>query len=102
MSSSSFRIISSAAYSIRTLYDLRNRFFRNAIHQDLQTDSGERLRADNGPVTNDMETVGNGMKILYGRVISEPSRILASGANRLLDQLAADASILDPRSDVRL
>jgi ATP-binding cassette, subfamily B, bacterial MsbA len=61
----------------RTLYDLRNRFYRHAIHQDMrqfqETGSAELMTR----FTNDMETLGNGLKILYGRVIAEPLRAMA-------------------------
>ncbi len=63
-----------------SLYDLRNRFFRNAIHQDLRQIQENGSAEIMARFTNDMETVGNGMKILYGRVIAEPLRILACGA----------------------
>jgi ATP-binding cassette subfamily B protein/subfamily B ATP-binding cassette protein MsbA len=56
----------------RTLFDLRNTFFRRAVHQDVR-----QLRATGTPelmarFTNDMEQLGNGIKILYGRMIAEP------------------------------
>ena len=56
----------------RTLFDLRNRFFRSAIHQDTRQllDSGTpELMAR---MTNDLEQFGGGMKILYGKMIVEP------------------------------
>jgi ATP-binding cassette, subfamily B, bacterial MsbA len=61
----------------RTLYDLRNKFYRHTLHQDL------RQFQDNGSAemmarfTNDMEIVGSGIKILYGRVIAEPLKAFA-------------------------
>lgn len=61
----------------RTLFDLRNRFFRRAIHQDvrqLTTTSTPEIMAR---LTNDMEQVGQGIKILYGRMIAEPLRAVA-------------------------
>jgi ATP-binding cassette, subfamily B, bacterial MsbA len=61
----------------RTLYDLRNRFYRHSIHQDMrqfqEAGSAELMTR----FTNDMETLGNGLKILYGRVIAEPLRAMA-------------------------
>jgi len=60
-----------------TLYDIRNRFFRNAIHQDMrqfQENGSAELMAR---FTNDMEVMGNGMKILYGRMVAEPLRALS-------------------------
>ncbi|HUR55161.1 MAG TPA: ABC transporter ATP-binding protein, partial [Gemmataceae bacterium] len=62
----------------RSLFDFRNRFFRRAIHQDVR-----QLTAAGGTTemmarfTNDMEQVGLGMKILYGRMIAEPLKMIA-------------------------
>ncbi len=56
----------------RTLFDLRNRFYRSAIHQDtrqLQEAGTPELMAR---MTNDLEQFGGGMKILYGKMIVEP------------------------------
>lgn len=61
----------------RTLYDIRNRFYRNAIHQDMRQFNESGSAEMMARFTNDMETMGNGMKILYGRVIAEPLRALA-------------------------
>jgi len=61
----------------RTLYDLRNKFFRNAIHLDMKQFSEGGSAEMMARFTNDMEVVGNGMKILYGRVVAEPLRALA-------------------------
>jgi ATP-binding cassette subfamily B protein/subfamily B ATP-binding cassette protein MsbA len=61
----------------RSLYDLRNRFFRNVIHLDVnqfgEQGSGELMTR----FTNDMELVGQGMKTVFGRVVSEPLRALS-------------------------
>lgn len=61
----------------RTLYDIRNRFYRNAIHQDMRQFNESGSAEMMARFTNDMEMMGNGMKILYGRVIAEPLRALA-------------------------
>lgn len=61
----------------RTLYDIRNRFYRNAIHQDLRQFNESGSAEMMARFTNDMEMMGNGMKILYGRVIAEPLRALS-------------------------
>jgi subfamily B ATP-binding cassette protein MsbA len=60
----------------RTLFDLRNRFFRKTIHQDVR-----QLAATSTPelmsrFTNDLEQVGNGLKILYGRMVVEPFKMI--------------------------
>jgi len=61
----------------RALYDLRNRFFRNVIHLDVnqfgEQGSGEMMAR----FTNDMELVGQGMKTVFGRVISEPLKAVS-------------------------
>lgn len=61
----------------RTLYDIRNRFYRNAIHQDMRQFQEGGSAEMMARFTNDMEVMGNGMKILYGRVIAEPLRCLS-------------------------
>ena len=63
-----------------TLYDIRNRFYRNAIHQDMRQFQEGGSAEMMARFTNDMEVMGNGMKILYGRVIAEPLRALACAA----------------------
>ncbi|MBN9518994.1 ABC transporter ATP-binding protein [bacterium] len=60
----------------RTLFDLRNRFFRRMIHQDIR-----QLTAAGTPdlmarFTNDMEQLGLGVKILFGRMVAEPLKAL--------------------------
>jgi ATP-binding cassette subfamily B protein/subfamily B ATP-binding cassette protein MsbA len=60
----------------RTLFDLRNRFYRAAVHQDprqLQEVGTAELMSR---TTNDLEQVGNGMKILYGKMIGEPLKVI--------------------------
>lgn len=64
----------------RTLYDFRNRFYRAVVHQDTR-----QIAADGTPelmarVTNDTEQIGVGMRILYGRMVVEPLRVLFSVA----------------------
>jgi len=57
----------------KSLYDIRNHFFRRAIHQDLRQLQKEGSSADlMAKFTNDTEMLGSGMKILFGRVIAEP------------------------------
>jgi subfamily B ATP-binding cassette protein MsbA len=59
------------------LFDLRNRFFRRAIHMDTNhfTESGTSEMT--ARFTNDMELLGSGQKTLLGKVIAEPLRALA-------------------------
>src|SRR5438477_468277 len=54
-----------------SLFDLRNRFFRKAVHLDVQTFSGEGSHELMARVTNDMELLGGGLKTLFGRVVAE-------------------------------
>src|SRR5262249_47024247 len=61
----------------RTLFDLRNAFFRRVTRQDvrqLQTAGTADLMSR---FTTDTEQVGQGMKVLYGRVMAEPLKALA-------------------------
>ncbi|MBX9622800.1 MAG: ABC transporter ATP-binding protein/permease [Gemmataceae bacterium] len=58
----------------RTLFDLRNRFFRRVVHQDVRQLSGTGTTELMARFTNDLEQVGLGVKILYGRMIAEPLR----------------------------
>ena len=61
----------------RTILDFRNQFFRKAIHQDMRQVQEGGSADLMSRFTNDMEMTGNGMKILFGRVIAEPLRALA-------------------------
>ncbi|MFO0824895.1 MAG: ABC transporter ATP-binding protein [Gemmataceae bacterium] len=60
-----------------TLFDLRNGFFRRALHQDV------RQLASTGTVelmarfTNDTEQVGTGLKVVFGRMVGEPLKAIA-------------------------
>ena len=56
----------------RTLFDLRNRIYRRAIHQDVKQLSATGTTEIMARFTNDMEQLGLGIKILYGRMIAEP------------------------------
>lgn len=56
----------------RTLFDLRNRFFRRVVHQDVRQLTGTGTTELMARFTNDTEQLGLGMKILYGRMIAEP------------------------------
>ena len=60
----------------RSVLTLRNRFYRSIIAQDsrqLQQTGTPELMAR---VTNDAEQVGNGMKILYGKMVVEPLKMV--------------------------
>jgi ATP-binding cassette subfamily B protein/subfamily B ATP-binding cassette protein MsbA len=60
-----------------SLFDLRNRFYRNVVHLDLGQFNDQGTSELMARFTNDMELVGNGQKVIFGRVIGEPLRILS-------------------------
>jgi ATP-binding cassette subfamily B protein/subfamily B ATP-binding cassette protein MsbA len=60
-----------------SLFDLRNRFYRNAIHLDVTNFGEEGTHELMARFTNDMEMLGNGTKTLFGKVIAEPLKALA-------------------------
>jgi ATP-binding cassette subfamily B protein/subfamily B ATP-binding cassette protein MsbA len=61
----------------RTLFDLRNRFYRLSVHQDTRQIQEVGTPELMSRLTNDLEQVGGGMKILYGKVILEPLKAVA-------------------------
>ncbi|HEV3387246.1 MAG TPA: ABC transporter ATP-binding protein [Gemmata sp.] len=60
----------------RTLFDLRNAFFRRAIHQDVgqiaETGTSELMAR----FTNDTEQIAIGLKVLFGRMVGEPAKAI--------------------------
>jgi ATP-binding cassette, subfamily B, bacterial MsbA len=60
-----------------TLYDIRNRFYRNVIRLDVHQFGDQGTSGLMANFTNDMEMLGQGIKTLYGRVIAEPLRAIA-------------------------
>ncbi|HEX4609665.1 MAG TPA: ABC transporter ATP-binding protein [Urbifossiella sp.] len=60
----------------RTLFDLRNRFFRRVVHQDVRQLSAATTTDLMARFTNDLEQLGLGLKILFGRMIAEPLKAL--------------------------
>jgi ATP-binding cassette, subfamily B, bacterial MsbA len=60
-----------------SLFDLRNRFFRNVIHLDVDQFGDQGSSELTARFTNDMESLGAGVKMLLGKVVSEPLRALA-------------------------
>jgi ATP-binding cassette, subfamily B, bacterial MsbA len=60
----------------RSLYDLRNRFFRTAVHLDVNDFNQEGTHELMARFTNDMEMLGSGTKVLFGKVIAEPLRAM--------------------------
>ena len=61
----------------RTILDLRNKFYRAAVHQDLRQIQEGGSAELMSRFTNDMEAIGNGMKILFGKVVAEPLKAIA-------------------------
>ena len=61
----------------RTLFDLRNRFYRSAIHQDPRQIQEAGTAELMSRLTNDLEQFGSGMKILYGKMVVEPLKAAA-------------------------
>jgi subfamily B ATP-binding cassette protein MsbA len=59
-----------------TLFDLRNRFYRTAIHLDVNDFTEDGTHDLMARFTNDMETLGGGIKTLFGKVIAEPLKAL--------------------------
>ncbi|HZY89129.1 MAG TPA: ABC transporter ATP-binding protein [Gemmataceae bacterium] len=60
-----------------SLYDLRNRFYRNIIHLDVDQFGEHGTSELMARFTNDMESLGTGIKTLFGKVVAEPLRALA-------------------------
>ncbi len=60
----------------RTLFDLRNRFYRAAVHQDPRQIQEVGTPELMSRTTNDLEQVGSGMKMLYGKMIGEPLKVV--------------------------
>jgi ATP-binding cassette, subfamily B, bacterial MsbA len=60
-----------------SLFDLRNRFYRNVIHLDVNDFSNEGTHELMARFTNDMETLGTGLKTLFGKVVAEPIKAIA-------------------------
>jgi ATP-binding cassette subfamily B protein/subfamily B ATP-binding cassette protein MsbA len=60
-----------------SLFDLRNRFYRNVIHLDVNHFGEEGTHELMARFTNDIELLGTGLKTLFGKVVAEPLRALA-------------------------
>jgi subfamily B ATP-binding cassette protein MsbA len=61
----------------RSQFDLRNRFFRRAIHLDVnhfgETGTHELMTR----FVQDVDTLGNGMRTIFGKVVAEPLKAIA-------------------------
>jgi ATP-binding cassette subfamily B protein/subfamily B ATP-binding cassette protein MsbA len=60
-----------------SLFDLRNRFYRNVIHLDVDQFGEQGTSELMARFTNDMDSLGTGIKTLFGKVVAEPLRALA-------------------------
>jgi ATP-binding cassette, subfamily B, bacterial MsbA len=58
------------------LFDLRNRFYRNVIHLDVDQFGKDGTGELMARFTNDMESLGAGLKTLFGKLVAEPLRAL--------------------------
>lgn len=61
----------------RSLFDLRNVFYRRTIRLDVASFHATGSHELMSRCTNDMETLGTGMKTLLGKIIAEPLRAIA-------------------------
>ena len=61
----------------RTIYDIRNKCFAHVIRQDVDQFNDQGSAVLMARFTNDMDSLGSGMKTLFGRVIAEPLRVVA-------------------------
>jgi ATP-binding cassette subfamily B protein/subfamily B ATP-binding cassette protein MsbA len=59
-----------------SLFDLRNRFYRRVIHLDVAQFGDQGTTELMARFTNDMESLGVGMKMLFGKVVAEPLRVI--------------------------
>ncbi|MFL5331404.1 MAG: ABC transporter ATP-binding protein [Gemmataceae bacterium] len=82
----------------RTLFDLRNAFYRNVIHLDVDQFSEQGSGELTARFTYDMESLGLGVKTLFGKVVSEPLKAVACviGACMISWQLTLLFMILVP------
>lgn len=59
-----------------SLFDLRNRFYRKAVHLDVDQFNDQGTSEMMARFTNDMEVLGTAKKTLFGKVIAEPLKVL--------------------------
>lgn len=78
-----------------SLYDMRNRFYRNVVHLDVDQFGEQGTSELMARFTNDMESVGSGLKTLFGKVIAEPLRAISCVIFAACIKLAVDASVFN-------
>ncbi|HJT78205.1 MAG TPA: ABC transporter ATP-binding protein, partial [Gemmataceae bacterium] len=59
-----------------SLFDLRNRFYRNTLQLDVASFGEQGTSELMARFTNDMELVGAGEKVLFGKLVAEPLKAL--------------------------
>jgi ATP-binding cassette subfamily B protein/subfamily B ATP-binding cassette protein MsbA len=59
-----------------SLFDLRNRFYRSVIHLDVDQFGEQGTSELMARFTNDMESLGTGIKTLFGKVVAEPLKAI--------------------------
>src|SRR5207253_9823142 len=60
-----------------SLFDLRNRFYRNVIHLDVDQFHDQGTPELMARFTNDVEVLGQGQRTLFERGVAEPLRALS-------------------------
>lgn len=60
-----------------SLFDLRNRFYRSAVHYDVSQFTEEGSHELMARFTNDMDALSAGWKTLFGKVVAEPLKALS-------------------------
>ena len=75
------------------LFDLRNRFYRNIIHLDVDQFGKDGTGELMARFTNDMESLGAGLKTLFGKLVAEPLHAPCPDCLCLLPQLANHAGV---------
>ena len=59
----------------RVLFDLRNRFYQAVVHQDIRQLQDAGTPELMARLTNDVEQIGSGMKVLFGKMVVEPFKM---------------------------
>lgn len=59
----------------RVLFDLRNRFYQAVVHQDIRQLQDAGTPELMARLTNDVEQIGSGMKVLFGKMVVEPLKM---------------------------
>ncbi len=60
-----------------SVMDIRNRFYRNVIHLDVNQFTDDGTHELMARFTNDMESLGTGTKTLFGKMVAEPLKAVS-------------------------